>query len=161
MAKKREISIVERRLRSGSIFSSGSKPIPLVDPTQWTVRIVNTQISDARQWDMQAEKGWAYLERSDLAVDPQELGFRELDGRIVRWTQGHEVLMKMRISDYKAIQKMKERMNRENTFGAKANKAAILNAAQAEPGGDEGADFLNRAVRSMSITDSRGVPLED
>ena len=152
--KKRDISIIERRLKSGSIFSAGSKPIPLAEPSRWTVRVVNTTISDARQWDMQADKGWVYLEAADLAVKPEELGFRELDGRIVRGTQGQEVLMKMEIKDYKSVQKLKDSENRKHTFGAKANKAAILSAVQQEPGGDQGADFLNRAIGNMNITDS-------
>lgn len=149
-AKKRDISIIERRLKSGAIFSAGSKPIPLAEPNRWTVRIVNTQISDARQWDMQADKGWVYLEAADLAVDPIQIGFRELDGRIVRGTQGHEVLMKMEIKDYKAIVKMKDVENRKNTFGAKANKAAILAAAPS----DQAADYLNKNIGNINITDS-------
>ena len=122
---------------------------------------MNTQISDDRAWQMQADKGWVYLEADDLAVKPHEIGFRELDGRIVRGTQGQEVLMKMEVKDYRAIQKIKEAENRKQTFGAKANKAAILSAAQREADGDQGADFLNRTVNTMEITDTlERVPLE-
>jgi hypothetical protein len=152
-SKKREISIIERRLKSGSIFSAGSKPIPLVDPKTWTIRIVNTEISDARSWDMQSDKGWVYLERADLAVEPHEIGFRELDGRIVRGTRGQEVLMKMKHTDYKQVQILKEATNRKNTFSPQANKAAIVNAASAQHG-DQAADLLNRAVQTMEIKDS-------
>ena len=160
--KKREISIIERRLKSGSIFAAGSKAIPLANPARWTVRIVNTQIADDRQWHLQAEKGWVYLEESDLAVPPHELGFRVLDGRVVRGVQGQEVLMKMQVKDYQAIQKMKDAENRKQTFSAKATKATILSQAQQQPGGDEGADFLNRSVQSMEIKDSlERVPLEE
>lgn len=161
-AAKREISIVERRLKSGSIFSAGSRPIPLVEPHRWTIRIVNTEISDARAWDMQAEKGWIYAETADLAVQPHEIGFREQDGRLVRGQRGQEVLMKMAIKDYKAIQAHKDGENRLRTFSAKANKDAILSAAQTQPGGDHGADFLSRTIQSMEIKDSlERVPLED
>lgn len=162
-AVKKEISIVERRLKSGSIFSAGSKPIPLVDPSRWQVRVVNTQISDARQWEMQAEKGWVYLEAADLAVQPHEIGFRELDGRLVRGAHGHEVLMKMEQADYRAIAKHKDTTNRANTFSPKANKDAILAAASAREGdGDQAASYLQRAVQNVKITDSvERVPLED
>lgn len=160
--KKREISVVERRLKSGSIFSAASRPIPLVEPDRWTVRIVNTQISDARLWEMQADKGWIYAEVSDLAVKPEEIGFREQDGRVVRGTQGHEVLMKMPKQDYAKIQKAKDDANRKNTFSQKAIKDSILGAVQAEPGGDQGADFLSRNIQNITVTDSReAVSLED
>lgn len=162
-AVKKEISVVERRLKSGRIFSVGSRPIPLAEPNRWIVRTVNTQISDARAWEMQAEKGWVYATAADLAVAPTEIGFRELDGHIVRGTQGQEVLMKMEKADYAAIQKQKEAENTRNTFSAAANKAAILSAAHADPTvGDQGAEFLNRSISSLEIKDSRErVSLED
>lgn len=161
-AKKREISVVERRIKSGSIFSAGSRPIPLKDPDQWEVRTVNSQISDARMWEMQAEKGWVYVTADDLAVPAHEIGFREQDGRVVRGTHGFEVLMKMPRKDYKTIQRIKEQENYKNTFGAKANKHAIITAAQSEPDGGRGAEFLNKAVQTIDIKDSReAVSLEE
>ena len=109
MAKsKPTISVVERRLKSGSIFATSGRPIPLKEPKRWTLRIVNSQISDGRVWDMLAEKGWAYLEVDDLAVPAQEIGFRVQDGRIVRGTHGSEVLMKMEQADFAAVQKQKD-----------------------------------------------------
>lgn len=160
--KKREISVVERRLKSGSVFATGSKPMPLVEPDRWEVRVVNGQISDARLWEMQAEKGWVYLAAEDLAVEPHEIGFRVQDGRVVRGTHGHEVVMKMPRTDYRAIQKQKDRENRINTFGTAANKKAIVAAAQSEPGGARGAEFLDRAVERITIKDSlEQVSLED
>ena len=162
-AVKKEISIVERRLKSGSIFSSGSKPIPLVEPDRWKVREANTDISDSRLWDLQAEKGWVYLELADLAVAPHEIGYRELDGRIVRGPHGHLVLMKMAKPDYQAIVQEKDARNRANTFSAKANKDAILAAASSREGdGDRAASYLQRAVQNVSVTDSlERVSLED
>src|SRR3990167_4134269 len=149
VTKKKAISVVERRLKSGRIFSAGSKPLPLVDPDRWTTRIVNSQISDARLYEMQAEKGWVYLDAADLSVKPEEVGFRVLDGRVVRGTQGQEVLMKMERSDYAAIQQQKDQENRKQTFSVAANKSAIVTAAQTQPGGDQGAEFLHRAVQGL------------
>lgn len=151
---KREISVVERRLQSGSIFAASSRPIPLVEPERWTVRIVNSQISDAHLWEMQAEKGWIYAEPTDLAVQPHEIGFRVQDGRLVRGVQGHEVLMKMARAEYEAIQRAKDAENRKNTFGAKALKQTVLGAAQAEPDGARGAEFLDRHMQHITIKDS-------
>ena len=160
-ATKQPISVVARRLKSGSIFSAGSKPIPLAEPARWNVRVVNTTISDDRLWQMQADKGWVYLDVADLAVAPHEIGFRELDGRVVRGQQGQEVLMKMPRQDYKAVQAMKEAENKRTTFSPKSNKQAIVGAASSELG-DQAASFLNRAVQSVDIKDSREtVNLED
>lgn len=161
--KKRELTVVERRLKSGSIFAASSKPIPLTEPDRWTVRFVNSQISDNRIWEMQADKGWVYAALEDLAVKPEEVGCRLQDGRIVRGQHGHEVLMKMERDDYAAIQKAKDKANRDMTFGAKATKDAIVSAAGAAEGiGPQGAEFLSRNLQNVTITDSReAVSLED
>ena len=152
-SKKKPISIVERRLKSGSVFTAGSKPIPLTEPDRWTIRIVNSQITDARLWEMQAEKGWVYLEVADLAIQPEEIGFRVQDGKVVRGTHGHEVLMKMPKADYQAIARLKDRENRKNTLGDKAVKAAIVSAADREDQSGRGAEFLDQAVNRIEVKD--------
>lgn len=160
--EKKPISIVDRRLASGSVFSASSRPIPLVEPERWTLRIINTQISDQRLWEVQAEKGWVYAELADLAIDPAEVGFRVLDGRIVRGTQGDQVLMKMEKADYKAIQKMKDAENKKITFGDKAKVKQDIVTAAAGQLGPEAADFLNAHVKGVDIKDGRElVSLED
>lgn len=160
--KKREISIVERRLKSGSIFAAGSRAIPLKEPTRWTLREVNTQINDNHLWETQAEKGWAYATADDLAIAPHEVGFRDQDGRLVKGQHGHLVLMKMEIPDFTAIQQRKDLENRKQTFGQKAVRDSILSAAASQPGGAEGAEFLARNLESVQVTDSRErVSLED
>ena len=151
---KRPISVIERRLKSGSIFGTSSKPIPLTEPDRWTIRIINSQISDGHIYDIQAEKGWVYAEPADLAVQPHEVGFREMAGRLVRGDKGSEVLMKMERKDYAAIQKAKDQANRTQTFGKKATQQAILNAAGTGLG-DQGASFLERALPSqIEVKDS-------
>lgn len=152
--EKRPLSIVDRRLASGTIFGSNSQPIPLVEPDRWTLRIVNTKVSNSHLYNMQAEKGWVYAAPEDLAVKPEEVGLQVLDGRVVRGTQGDEVLMKMEKQDYKSIQKMKDAENRKRTFGLKQNKTDIVNAAAGSLG-EEGAAYLNRAINRVNIVDSR------
>lgn len=152
MAKKKDISIVDRRLSSGSIFGTSSKPIPLVEPKQWTLRIVNSKVNNQHLYDMMAEKGWVFATEADLAVKPEDVGFRVLDGRIVRGTQGDEVLMKMPLTDYKAVAKMKDQVNRKQTLGSKAAKDTILGAMHAA-GDDQGAEFMQRALRGAKIED--------
>lgn len=158
---KTPITVVERRLKSGKIFGTSSKPIPLNEPDVWTVRMVYSKISNSHLYDMQAEKGWVYASASDLAVKPEEVGLREQDGRLVRGIQGDEVLMKMLLSDYRLIQKEKDRVNRKQTFGNKALKEAVVTrASEQEDGGDEGADFLSRSINRITVTDMRGGPDE-
>ena len=160
--KKREVSIVERRLKSGSIFASSSKPVPIKDPHQWTVREVNSQLGSQHLREMQIDKGWTYLLPEDLAVDPFEIGYRVQDGRVVRGQHAELVLMKMPTADFQAVQRAKDAENRKNTFGAKAVKNAILRAAEREEDGARGAEFLNKAVQNVSVVDSRErVNLED
>ena len=160
--KKREISVVDRRLKSGAIFAAGSRPIPLSEPQKWVLREVNAQISDNRMWEMQAEKGWVYAEEADIAIPVHEIGYRVMDGRLVKGERGQLVLMKMLQSDYAKIARAKDDANKEQTFGAKAVKNTILSAVSREQGGDQGAEFLQNAVRSITVTDSReAVSLED
>lgn len=159
---KKPISIVDRRLASGSVFAASSRTIPLVEPQAWELRIVNTQISDQRLWEVQADKGWVYAEVSDIAVDVSELGFRVLDGKIVRGTQGAEVLMKMPKTDYARIAAMKDVENKNRTFGDKSKiKRDIVSQAAGELGG-EAAEFLNAHIQNVTIQDSRErVSLDD
>lgn len=160
--EKKPISLVERRMKTGSIFAASAREIPMKEAGRWAIRIVNSAISYSHLLDMKEQKGWVFADPDDLAVKAEDVGFRILDGRIVRGTHGEEVLMKMERSDYAAVQKMKDQMNRQTTFGKKAVKASILEAAGKEPGGDEGADYLNRTTSSMTVTDSiERVHLED
>lgn len=153
--KKKSLSIVDRRLASGSVFAASSRPIPLVEPKRWEVRIINTQISDQRLWEVQADKGWVYAEESDIAVDVSELGFRVQDGRIVRGTQGAEVLMKMAKADYQKIVSMKDAENKSRTFGDKRKLKADLVAAASGQLGDDAATFLNDHMKNVTVQDSR------
>lgn len=159
MAKKKEISIIDRRLQSGSIFGTSSKPIPLKEPKAWTLRIVNSDVNNQHLYDMQAEKGWVYATLDDLAVKPDEIGFREQDGRIVRGTKGTEVLMKMPAADYKLVQREKDKVNRAQTLGRKAARNTIMGAMHAA-GDDQGAAFMEKALQSAKIEDGvERVPL--
>jgi hypothetical protein len=45
LPKKRTISVVDRRLQSGSMFASLSRPMPLVEPNKWETHITNSQIN--------------------------------------------------------------------------------------------------------------------
>lgn len=160
---KKIITVIERRLKSGQVFTAGSKAMPLTEPGRWTLRIVNAQVREdgSRIHEMTGEKGWEFAVASDLAVDPTEVGFHEQDGRLVRGTKGQEVLMKMAVADYAAVQRLKDQQTRANTFSDKGVKQTIMNAANRNLG-DEGASALDGALKSVTVTDSRErVSLED
>ena len=146
------ISVVDRRLKSGAIFGLGSQEIPLKEPRRWSLRVINTQLSNKRLWDVQAKLGWIYATPDDLAVKPEEIGFRELDGHVVLGTHGEEVLMKMPRDRYASVQKVKDAENRRTTFGEEATKRAIA-TAQAESGASGAAlAALDRA--QLTVIDS-------
>lgn len=153
--QKKKISVIERRLKSGSAFAVGSRDIPLVNPKRWTLRVVNSQVRDGHLYAMIGEKGWDYAAAEDLAVDPIEVGFHVQDGRIVRGDKGQEVLLKMERSDYQQVVAMKDQQNKENTFSSKAVKQTMVSAVGGEFG-DQGANFINNAIKSVEISDARG-----
>ena len=158
-SKKAAVSEVERRLKSGAIFRAASSTIPMREVGRYALYIGNADISPQRIHELLAQKGWAYVSRDDLAIEPEAIGFREMDGRIVSGQHGHEVLLKMERSDYAKVQAEKDRRNRESTFSKKGIKDTLLNqAVQDEDKGGLGrdgraADFLSRA--QVGVVDSR------
>lgn len=160
--KKREISVVERRLKSGSIFAISAGTIPLAEPGRWELREVNSDVRTGRIREMIADKHWQFAEEGDLAVLPYDIGYRVQDGKLVKGIRGELVLMKMERSDFRAVQLLKDRENRANTFGAKAVKEAIVTAASQEKDGGQAAEYLNQAVSGVDVKDSvERVSLED
>lgn len=158
--QKPEISIIDRRLKAGSIFASASIPIPATEPGRWTFREVNTRISDDHLNTMLHKKFWAYATVSDLACDPGAFSFREQDKKLVKGPHGEIVLMKMPTADYQAVQAEKDRQNRLNTFGDV--KRSVVSAADAQDQTGRGAEFLDRHLKGLTVTDSRElVPLDD
>ena len=157
---KPAISIVDRRLKAGSIFASASTPIPASEPGCWVFREVNTGISDDHLEIMLHKKFWEFAAAEDLACAPGAYSYRVQDGRLVKGTRGEIVLMKQPAADAAAVRMEKERENRRLTFGSA--KASILSAAEREPGGDRGAEYLERQLRGLTVTDSKElVPLDD
>ena len=159
-SSKPRISVIDRRLKSGAVFGLGSQAIPLTEPDRWSLRVINTQISDGRLWEIQAEKGWQYVVAADLAVSPHEIGFRDLDGHIVRGMHGQEVLMKMERRDFASVQKAKDAANRASTFGKKGIKESILRAA-AQPAAEDGSGGLGGSDRGAELLDRAGLGVID
>lgn len=150
MAKKPlpKVSVLDRRLANP--FGAPSTPVTLKTPGQWAIRIVNSTMRAGRLHDMTHAKGWAYVTPDELDGTPDELGFRALDGRLVRGEHGEEVLMKMLQSDYDQIQDAKGRLNLKNLGGDKTRSSVAQKTAQqfGSQAGDEVYD-------NIKITDGR------
>lgn len=153
-----KISVMERRLQRG-VFHQGSHGIPLKHPEKWVTRIVDSKITTDRPWVMQ-EKGWVYLEPDDLAVSPDQIGWKvSADGKIVRGEHGRDIVMKMAKADWDLLNQHKTRENLKQTFGTKQVKNAMVNAAAAAHG-EEAAEYVSKHAQTMDIKDSRErVPL--
>lgn len=150
MAKK-AISVIERRLQGPSALMEGSVGIPLKDPT-WTLRWENGDIAPDHLWRVINVLGWEYVTAEDIACPLEEVGAIVRDGRVVRGERGKEVLVKMRLSDYKKVQKKKTQENLSVTFDKKKLKGAVVGQVASEHG-DEAADFISRNL--MTVQDSR------
>lgn len=157
---KPTISVIERRLQRG-VFSGASAGIPLKNPKALVTYTMDTKRDDDRRLVMQ-EKGWTYLAVEDLAVSPESIGYRVTeDGKVVRGEHGRHVVMKMRMDDYKRISKAKSDYNVQDTFGKKSIKSAMVNGVAGEHG-SQAADFVNSAVNTLQVKDSRErVSLDD
>lgn len=151
MAKK--ISVIERRLQSGSALYTTSQPIPMKEKG-WTLRWENSDIMPDQIWRCVNVLGWEYVIPDDIACGLDEIGAAARDNRVVRGERGKEVLLKMREKDYKAVQKIKTRETLESTFNKKKVQDALLNAVGTEHG-SQAADFVKGT--GIEITDSREV----
>ena len=150
MAKK-VISVIERRLQSGSALDVGSATVPLKDPTL-VVRWENSEIGPDHVYRCVHVLGWEYAVPEDLDCTLEEAGASERDQRIVRGERGKEVLLKMKLTDYKKVQKLKDKENRKRTFDGHLVKNEMIGAV-AGAHGEEAAEFVSKS--SMTVTDSR------
>jgi hypothetical protein len=149
-APKSTISVTPRRndalarRLSGNPHSTGMRTIPLKDPTAWQLYIGNNYNNDDELYRMVHELGWEPLVVSDLTCKPEEIGFRvSEDGRLVRGPQGREMIFKMPIADYRALEQRKTEANNATIGKPGATKAAAANAVGAAFG-DEAAAFVDK-----------------
>lgn len=152
MAKKAapKVSVLERRLENP--FGSPSLEIQLNDGKPWALRIINANMRSGRVWDVIHNKGWEFVSVDELPTKPDELGFREMDGRVVRGERGEEVLVKMPQAHYDAIAKAKAESNLKG-LGKKAMQEGAAQMAASQGLGDQAAETIYRS--NMTINDSR------
>jgi hypothetical protein len=151
--KKPRVSVLERRLQNP--FGEPSSPIELQD-SALECRVFNRGVS-AQQIYKAKQKGWEYVEPSQL-VDPEQAGgFRvSTDGqRLVRGEREEEVLMYMPKSDRKQIEMAKAQKAQKNIRDMKMGrqKEAVVHAAAQRFGGEAG-EFLQKTNIVGDVTDS-------
>lgn len=152
MAKKAlpKVSVLDRRLANP--FGAPSVDITLKTPGRWAIHIVNSAVRTGRYYDVVHNKGWVPVAPSELDGRPEEYGFKEQDGRLVRGDRGEEILMKMPQADFDAIQRAKAEHNLKG-LGKKAMLDTAASMAASQGLGDEAAETIARS--NMEITDSR------
>lgn len=145
-----KVSVLDRRLASP--FGAPSVAITLNTPGLWAIRVANTSVRAGRVHDMTANKGWTFVEASELDGRPDELGFRVQDGRLVRGERGEEVLMKMPQADFDAIVDAKARVN----LRALGKKDETAQRVAQQFGAEAGETVYNR----INIADTRAAEPE-
>lgn len=143
-----KVSVLDRRLAHP--FGAPSPSITLKTPGQWEIRIFNKDVRSGRIHDAVHKLGWVFVEAKELDGSPDEYGFRELDGRLVRGEHGAEVIMKMPREHFLQIQ---QRKSEENLKGLGKQKT-LADAAQrtAQEYGSQAGDLVHARV---TVDDSR------
>lgn len=149
--------ILERRLANP--FGMGSIAIPCTlkdrkNQPLYKFRIRNTDIHHS-QAHRAILAGWEYAQPEDIDGNIEDYGFELRNGRLVSGPRGQEVLVKIPMKDFEAIQQAKSDRNAQQMKG-RATKQAIVENAGRELG-DEGASFLQRSLSNIDIKDTREV----
>lgn len=147
-----KVSIIDRRLANP--FGSGSVPITLKTPGKWEIRWIFADLRAGRIHDVVQNKGWVFVEPSEIDGSPEEYGLSAKDNRLVRGEHGKEVLMKMPLEDFRKIQKAKSEHN-ERQLGKKQMREAVAQSMAKEEG-DQAGDVVYDAFKYGDVKDSRG-----
>lgn len=151
-----KVSIIDRRLQNP--FGAPSIPITLKTAGKWAVRWVYAKLRAGRLHDMTHNKGWVFVEPSEIDGTPDEYGLTAKDNRLVRGDHGEEVLMKMPQEDFDRIAKAKSDYNLKQ-LGKKQMQEAVAQATAKEHG-DEAGDSVFNAFQHGDVKDSRGIDPE-
>lgn len=152
MAKKAapKVSVLERRL-------ADPLGLPSVDiqlkEGKWALRIVNASSRTGRIHTVIHSLGWEFVTPEELQGRPDELGFRAMDGRVVRGERGEEVLVKMPLDMFHKIQRAKADKNIKS-LGKKQTLEQAAQMAATNGMGDQAAETIYNS--NMSIEDARG-----
>lgn len=157
------VTVLDRRLAHP--FGSPSVAITLTSGGPWEVRFVDSQLRPGRLHDIKHNKGWEFVDASELDGKPDEYGLREVDGRLVRGENGREVLMKMPKAMYDQISQRKAELNLKG-LGKQATRETAAQAT-AQAFGSEAGDAVygkvkigNEEFDRIETTTSRGASAE-
>lgn len=149
--------VIARRL-SGEPFGLKSADIPLREPGKWALRIANSQMNDARHYDMVHRLGYQPATLDDLAegVTPESVGFRLAeDGKtLCKGVRGDEVLYKMPKDAHTKIQFAKAAANSKSMTSERAAKEDVANAAAAQHG-SQAAEYIQKNT-TVRVSDRQG-----
>lgn len=150
-----KVSVLDRRLAHP--FGAPSPSITLKTPGDWEIRIFNKDVRTGRIHDAVNKLGWVFVEADELDGQPDEYGFRVLDGRLVRGEHGAEVIMKMPRSSYLQIQQRKAEENLKALGSKKTREDVAQRTAQ-----QFGAQAGDTVFQHVKVEDSREqMELED
>jgi len=148
--RRKQVEVVQRRLKGGNLFASPSQAIPLKDQSM-RVRWFNRGISDDRFFVAEQQKGWMKVHVSDVASLDAISGYdRSPEGWITRGPRGQEMLYMMPKADYQAIQMAKAAANTKRLGSAKSRAAAAAEATAAQFGPQAG-DYVEQAGGETNV----------
>lgn len=145
-----KVTVLDRRLANP--FGTPGVEITLTTPGLWQIRIINSEVRRGRMHDITHNKGWVFVDPTELDGAPEEYGFKVVEHRLVRGDRGEEVLMKMPQADYDRVLEAKTALNLK-ALGKSALRDTV--GAKAAEAGDEAADRAVRVFDRVSIEDSR------
>jgi len=139
--RKKSVSVIQRRLKGGTLFSAPSQQTPLKNKMMRT-RWFNRGISDDRFFVAENQRGWIKVHRTDVESLDAVSGYDVTsEGYITRGPRGQEMLYMMDKRDYEAIQAAKQAANTKRLASARTMRDATADAAAAQFG-DEAGDFI-------------------
>lgn len=161
VVKKPRVTQVARRdvitRRLANPMGNEALEIPSNPTGKWIFYIGNSAMAPDRIWRLRQRKGWEFATPEDIGGGgtPDDFGFAQQNGRLVRGDRGAEVLMKMDVQEWRLIQQAK---SDANTKAMKGLKDIPQRAAQ-ELGeeGAQAADFLHDSLRHIEITEKREI----
>lgn len=141
--RKKQISVIDRRLTGGGLFSLPSQEIPLKDPDMYG-KWFNRAISESRFYVAEQQKGWIKVHTSDLASLDAVSGYTITpEGFISRGPRGEEMLFMMPREAFRRIQFAKAATN-EKRVGTKEKRADLVANATAAAFGSEAGDYVHQ-----------------
>ena len=152
------LEIRRRRIQTGELPALRPREIPLVNqPVPMQTWIFNTADDAMRLYVAKNQRGWEHVTEKEVAGGLSG-DLRVKDGVVVLGHRGEEYLMKMPLSEWKAIQVAKGKRLDEKMRNPKAIKAGAVTQMEhdARDGSRATVEHLERAAERMGgieITD--------